>query len=87
MKGTRMYLVYQLTETVEYPGYGRYPLDGGVKPTGTGEPLPGSEQLTAHLLGVSKALDSTTAIEELGHSPGGFIAVEAESVELSLRPY
>jgi hypothetical protein len=83
-----MYLVYQLNETtMEWQGYGRYPVGGAGAPAGIGEPLPGSEQITANLIGVSKQSDANSAIEELGNAPGNFLAVEAKVVELSLRSY
>jgi hypothetical protein len=80
-----MYLVYRITEEMEYPGYGRYPKNGA--PGGIGDPLAGSETYTPHLIGLSDKIDTTTAVEELGSTPGKYLAIEADVVELKLRSY
>jgi hypothetical protein len=80
-----MYLIYKISEEIEYPGYGRYPV--GSAPNGIGEPLTGSETYTPHLIGLSDKSSITSAIEELGSTPGKYLAVEVDVVELSLRAY
>jgi hypothetical protein len=80
-----MYLVYKVTEERDYPGYGRYPTGGA--PNGIGEPSPGSETYTPHLIGLSDKNSAAGAIKEMGSSPGKYLAVEANVVELSLRSY